>query len=344
MGRKNMETIQDKKIKNLISLAILLGGLFVGSLFVDVAQLFKGSGFSQKNLNKSEIFEADGKVWVAYNDPAVSVKVISDDACAECDPAEVLVWFRRVLPTISTEKIAYDSQEGKDLIEKNGIKTLPAFIFNQEVIKTEFYSQAQVLFAEKNGVYVLNTQELGLNPGKYVNTPSVKEVDAKIGKADSNVKVVVFSDFQCPYCKTFWGSLREIIKGYEDKAVFVYKHLPLDSIHPQANDAALASACATEQGKFWEYGDKLYATQADWSKQTGTQKFKEYARTLKLDAAQFNKCLDDKKFQDAINADKDEAMSFGISGTPAIFINSQFRNGVVSVDEMKTMIEEELAK
>lgn len=339
-----MESNQDKKMKNLISLAILLGGLFVGSLFVDVAQLFRGSGFSQKNLNKSEIFESDGKVWVAYGEPAVGVKVINDDACEKCDVSEVLVWFRRVMPTISTEKVAYDSQEGKDLIERFGIKTLPAFVFDKSVSETDFYVQAQVLFDDKNESFLLNSQELGIEPGKYISTPGVGESDAKIGAADSKVKVVIFSDFECPYCKSFWESLRKTIESHKDKAFFVYKHFPLSSIHPQADNAALASACAMEQDKFWEYGDKLYASQAEWSKQKGTQKFKDYARALKLDVAKFSKCLDDKKFQDQINADKDAAMGLGISGTPAIFVNDQFRNGAMSADDLKALIEEQLAK
>lgn len=338
-----MESKKDKKIKNLLSISIILAGLFVGSLFVDVAQIIRGGGFSSKNLNKAEIFEAGGKTWVAYSEPAVGVKVVTDDACEKCDPSEALVWLRRVLPTISAEKVAYDSEAGKDLIGKFGIATLPAFIFDDDLTKTDFYTQAQILFDPKDDSFVMKTQELGLEPGKYLDLPEIKEGDAVFGKADSRVRVVVFSDFQCPFCKSFWNSLRETMKGYEDEVFFAYKHLPL-GIHPQANDAALASDCALEQGKFWEYGDRLYATQETWSKTTGTQLFKDYARVLKLDTERFNQCLDSKKYQDKIDADKGEAGAFGISGTPATFINSQFKNGVVSTEELKAAIDEELAK
>ncbi len=338
-----MESKNDKKMKNLISIAILLGGLFAGSLFVDVTQIIKGSGFSSKNLSKSEIFEANGKTWVAYSEPVVGVKVISDDTCDKCDPSEALVWLRRVLPTISAEKVAFDSQAGKDLIDHFGITTLPAFIFDGNISKTDFYSQAQVLFDAKEDLYILKTQELGLTPGKYLNIPEVKEGDATFGKTDSAVKVVVFSDFQCPFCRSFWNSLRATMKVYGDKVLFDYKHLPL-GIHPQANNAALASSCAQEQNKFWEYGDKLYATQAAWGATTDTQLFKDYAKALKLNEDQFNQCLDSKKYQDKIDADKNEANDFGVSGTPATFINSQFKNGVVSADDLKTAIDQELAK
>ncbi len=338
-----MENKNDKKVKNILSIAILLGGLFVGSLFVDLGQVMRGSGFSAKNLNKSEIFEANGKTWVAYGDPAIGVKVISDEACEKCDPSEALVWLRRVLPTIGAQKVAFDSEEGKALIAKFGISTLPAFIFDKEVAKTDFFSQAQVLFESKEDQFVLKTQELGLAPGKYLNAPEVKADDAVSGSADASVKVVMFSDFQCPFCKSFWSSFRDMMKQYDGKVTFVYKHFPL-GIHPEANGAALASDCAMEQNKFWEYADNLYATQKDWSGKDSIQKFKDYAKNLKLDTGKFNQCLDSKKYQAQIDASTAEATAFGLSGTPATFINNQFINGVAGANDLKTAIDAELAK
>jgi protein-disulfide isomerase len=334
----------DKKMKNLYSAVILLAGLFIGSLFVDVAQLVRGDGFSQRNLNQSEIFEAGGKTWVAYNEPMVDVSVITDDTCGDkCDPSEALVWLRRVSPTINARKIDFSSDEAKALIEKFSIKTLPAFVFSDALKNTDFYAQAQVIFDQKDNQFLLKTDELGLAPGKYLATPEIKEGDATFGQADSNVKVVVYSDFQCPYCKLFWSTLRDTMKQYANTVLFDYKELPL-SIHAQANSAALAGQCALDQNKFWEYGDKLFASQDEWSGTTDNQKFKDYAKGLGLDTAKFNDCLDNKKHQDVLDADTAEATSFGISGTPAIFINSQFKNGVTSADDLKAAIEEELKK
>lgn len=331
-----------KKIKNLLSIVILLAGLFAGSLFVDVSQLIRGTGFSAKNLNKSDVFEADGKTWVAYQEAAVVATVINDDACQNCDVSDALVWLRRVLPTISTEKVAFDSTQGKSLIEKYGIKTLPAFVFDSNITKSDFYSQAKVLFDQKDSSYVLNTQELGLPVGKYLELPTIGENDAVVGNKEANVKVIVFSDFQCPYCKVLYQSLRGIMDQYKDRVVFNYKELPLD-IHPQANNASLAAQCAKEQGKFWEYADKLYASQTDWSNTKDTAKFKQYAAILRLKTADFNKCLDDKRGQSQIDASKKEATNFGISGTPAIFINDQFSSGAITVDQLKKTIDDQLS-
>lgn len=341
----------DKKIKNLISAAILLAGLFLGSVFVDVAQMVRGKGFSQRVLDKVDVFSLDGKTWVAYSDPVVKAQVISDDNCEACKPDDVLVWFRRVLPTILPEKIDADSETGKNLLKQYGLKSIPAFVFAKDLEKTDFYRQAGALFSEKDGSFVLQTSELGLEAGKYVETPSVSDDDIQIGPKDAKVKVIEFSDFQCPYCRAFrLNTIQKVLKDYGDKILFVYKNLPLD-IHPQAENAALAASCANEQGKFEDYSNKLFESQNDWGKSQGTpaspaggQKFKTYAVQLGLNAAEFNKCLDDKKYQDKINKDKEEAKNFGISGTPAIFINDQFKGGVVSYDDIKKIIEEELAK
>jgi protein-disulfide isomerase len=339
------EDSKGKKIKNLISTIILLAGLFVGSLFVDIAQLVKGGGFSQRVLNKTDVFESEGKTWVAYKEPLVKVTVITDDSCEACKPDEILVWLRRAVPTILTTKVDRSSDEGKKLISDMGVNIVPAFVFSQEVESTGFFQQAAMIFDKKDSAYVLKIAELGLESDKYryVATPTFKDNDIQIGSKEAKVKMIEFSDFQCPYCRTLHATIKNIMDTYGDKVLLVFKNFPLD-FHPQAENAALAAECANEQGKFAAFADKLFNSQDDWGKTTGTQRFKTYAMQLGLKTADFNKCLDDKKYQDKISQDKQEGMNFGISGTPAIFINGEFRNGAVSVDEMKSIIDQELAK
>ncbi len=338
---KKIKKMETKKIKNLISLVILLSGLLVGSLFVDFSQLIKGNGYSEKNLNKSDVFEANGKTWVAYNTPAVPVSVITDDKCKKCNPSEVLVWLRQVMPTISTEKVSFNSKQGKKIIKQFNIKTLPTFIFNPAVKKTELYNQAKAIFNLKNKEYILDTQKLGLPVGEYLEAPKVNKEDATFGQANAKVKVIVYSDFQCPYCKIFYKTLRGVMKEYKSKVLFVFKELPLN-IHPQANNAALASECALKQGKFWEYADNLYAKQSQWANTKGTASFKHYAGNLKLNVQQFNQCLNDKTGQAIINANQKEAAEFGISGTPTIFINKHLAGGAITVSELKDEINRQL--
>lgn len=341
---QDADTYEDKKkLKKAISIAILLGGLFAGSLFVDVAQVIKGSGFSQKSLSKGEIFESSGKTWVAYSEPIVKLKVVTDDACEACDPSEALVLLRKIIPTLNAEKVAQDSSEGKALMSSFSINTIPAFIFSKEIEKTDFYLQAAPVLDKNGNQYSLRTVELGLPAGKYVSLPEAKEGDIQIGPKDAKVKIVEFSDFQCPFCKSFHASIKKMLAEYQGSVLYVYKHFPLN-FHLQAENAALAAECANEQGKFMSYADKLFEVQSDWQNTSDTQKFKTYALQLGLNGSQFNTCMDEEKYQSKIDQGKSEGSSFGVSGTPATFVNGQFKNGAISYEELKKAIDEELAK
>lgn len=335
---------RDQKIKNLISLVILLTGLFVGSLFVDLSQLANGGGVSQKMLDGKDIFQLNNKTWVAYSDPIVNVDIINDDACDDCNIDEALVWFKKILPTMLANKVDYSSDKGKSLIKKFNIKSLPAFIFAGDIKDTEFYSQAEQLLSEKESKYVLDTAKLGLPAGKYIKLPKISDTDIKIGPDHAKVKLVEFSDFQCPYCKMFQGTIDDILKEYGDDVQLIFKNLPLNSIHPRARAAALAGECANEQKAFMDYSKQLFDNQEKWSKTKNNDLFISYARKVKIDSRKFKQCLDDNKYKDIIDGTIAEAEDFGISGTPAIFINDNFKGGVVKADELRSLIDEELGK
>jgi len=332
-----------KKMKNYVSIVILLSGLLIGSVFVDVAQFFGQQGVSPRVLKSVDVFPFDGKTWVSFNEPVVNVRVLTDSKCEACDPTEPLKWMKRVIPTMLAKKIEADSDEGREIVEKYKVKSLPAFIFDENVTKTDVYTQAQAIFSKKDSSYLMNTEQVGIKAGKYLETPKISKDDPQVGPEEAKVKVILFSDFQCPYCKTFHETFRKAISEYKDKVLFVYKYTPLD-FHKQAMNAAVAADCAGEQGKFWEMADKLYATQSDWQNTEGTAKFKTYAATLGLNAAKFNQCVDENKPKGKIEADQKMAQDFGISGTPAFFVNNQFFGGVVSYDELKKTLDEELGK
>jgi protein-disulfide isomerase len=149
-----------------------------------------------------------------------------------------------------------------------------------------------------------------------------------IGKTNAPITMVEFADFQCPFCGRFASdTFQQIVKNYVDtgKVKFVYKQYPLP-FHPNAQPAAMASECATEQGKFWPMHDKLYATQTIWASQDATtvkKTFKEYAVSLGLNAASFNSCLDSNKYSDKIQKESSEGSQYGISGTPTFYIGNQ---------------------
>lgn len=94
---------------------------------------------------------------------------------------------------------------------------------------------------------------------------AVSDTDSSKGPKDAKVMIVEYSDFQCPYCGRAFPTVNQVLKEYNGKVRLVYKHFPLVSIHPHAEKAAEAAECAKAQGKFWEFHDKLFPTQADWS-------------------------------------------------------------------------------
>lgn len=331
-----------KQVQNLTAALILVAGLFIGSLFVDVAQLFRREGFSPRAVRENNVLEVAGKTWVAYPDPKVRVEVITDSSCEDCAPDEALVWFRRVLPTMEAVPVEAESDRGRELVGKFGVKTIPAFIFSGEVTGTDFYGIASEIFTETDGSYRLDTAQLGLTPGKYLSYPEVGEGSIVIGSAEAAVKVIEFSDFQCPYSRAFHATIKQMLAEYGDRIAFVYKHLPL-SFHPQAQNAALASECANEQGKFLSYADLLFDRQAEWGATEGTQRFKEYARRLGLKPADFNACMDSKKYADKIAADMAEAATFGIDGTPGTFVGDTLLSGALPYEQVKSALEGQLA-
>ncbi|MEI7891257.1 MAG: thioredoxin domain-containing protein [bacterium] len=339
------EEKKDKKIKNLISAVILLSGLFVGSLFVDAIQMAKGGGFSQHALDTSDVFASGGKTWVAYPDPLVKVQVISDDTCEACKPDEVLIGLKQALPTISNEKIDANSLQGQKLITKFNIKTIPAFIFSKEIEKTDLFAKAEPFLDKQGDFYAIKSAEAGFPVGKYISAPRIADNDIIIGSKDADVKIVLFSNFQNPTDKKNYETIvSPMLKEYGDKVEVAFKnYVPASAT--QAISAALASLCANEQGKFLPYADKLFATQDAWGKaKDATSLLKGYAATTGLNAGDFNKCLDEKRYKDLLTQSLADGQSFGVASTPSIFVGNDLQPAAAKYDDIKSTIDKKLTK
>ncbi|MGH7905653.1 MAG: thioredoxin domain-containing protein [Candidatus Binataceae bacterium] len=159
-----------------------------------------------------------------------------------------------------------------------------------------------------------------------------------LGPKNAPITIVEFADFECPFCKRSEETLKELRQEYGGKVRLVYLDYPL-SIHPYAFQAAEAGQCAEEQGKFWQYHNALYA---DQSKLT-TKDLKAAAAKLKLNAKQFDKCLDSGKYAAAVHQDMKEGSALGVNGTPGFFINGRPLSGAQPVEAFENVINEELA-
>jgi protein-disulfide isomerase len=159
------------------------------------------------------------------------------------------------------------------------------------------------------------------------------------GPADAPVTIVEFSDYQCPFCRRAEPTVQEVLKRYEGKVRFVFRHFPLDRIHPQARGASEAAACADQQGKFWEYHEQLFAENA----QLDRPGLDALAEKTGLDTAAFKLCMDERKTQALVEKDVEAGSAAGVSGTPAFFINGIPLRGALPAADFQRVIDEELA-
>jgi protein-disulfide isomerase len=164
--------------------------------------------------------------------------------------------------------------------------------------------------------------------------------DAALGGANAPVTLVEFSDFQCPFCQRVSPTLKQLRQTYGDKIRIVWKDFPLTAIHPEAFKAAEAGNCAREQGKFWEYHDRLFANQQTLQPEA----LKTHAAAAGLDAAKFNACLDSSKYRDRVQEHVAAGTRLGINSTPAVFINGRQVTGAQPYEVFAGVIDEELAR
>ena len=180
-------------------------------------------------------------------------------------------------------------------------------------------------------------------PAQPTDTPRVENVAfgvmPPLGSVDAPIKIVEFSDFQCPFCKRFtdqtMGALRQ---QYGDKIVIYFRHFPLEAIHPEARNGSMAALCANDQGKFWEMHDELFLTQDLIS----VSNSESLAQKLGIDAEKFNSCMESAQFDSVINTDLQEGSSYGVSGTPTFFVNGWRIVGAQPLAAFTTIIDREL--
>lgn len=228
-------------------------------------------------------------------------------------------------------------------------------IFNEGVYEVSILVDGQMapspLYVSSDGKIAgtpieLVIQEVQNNGGGSNPTGPIEvsvDDDPVKGNPSSPITIIEFSDFECPFCGKFYEeTYSQLISTYVNtgKASIVFRDFPLSSIHPNAQKASEAAQCAFEQGKFWEYHDKLFENQ----QALDVDDLKQYAKDLRLNALQFDECLDSGKYEEEVLNDVEEGASYGVTGTPAFFINGRLIAGAYPFEEFQKIIEEELAK
>ncbi len=168
----------------------------------------------------------------------------------------------------------------------------------------------------------------------------VQADDAPIrGNPNAPVTVVEFSDFQCPYCVRVRPTVARVREAYGDKLRWVFRHFPLD-LHDLAEKAGEAAACAGDQGKFWEMHDRLWEAAGKLE----VPELKKLAAGLGLDGARFDKCLDSGERAEVVAQDQSAGAGWGVSGTPAFFVNGRPLVGAQPFEAFQQVIDDELQR
>ncbi len=173
--------------------------------------------------------------------------------------------------------------------------------------------------------------------------------DAVLGSADATVTIVEFSDFQCPFCRTFFtDTYHQLIKEYIDtgKVKLVFRHFPLP-FHTAASPAALATLCAKDQGKFWQLHDAIFTEQKKLGEGTVSftaEDIAAWAKGLGLNMVEFNQCVKENRYSAQITADITAGTAAGVNGTPSFFVNGNLLVGAQPFSEFKKLIDAELER
>ncbi len=159
------------------------------------------------------------------------------------------------------------------------------------------------------------------------------------GDTSAPVTVVVFSDFQCPFCKRGAARVDELTQKYGRNVRVAFKHYPLP-FHEKAPRAAAAAIAAQNQGRFWELHDRLFAQGAALDDDA----LLGHARAIGLDIERFQRDLDDPATAVRVEADIAEAKKAGVQGTPTFFVNGERLVGAQPLDAFVPLVDRALAQ
>ena len=159
------------------------------------------------------------------------------------------------------------------------------------------------------------------------------------GNDDAPVTLVEFADFQCPSCKNAHPMVEQLLTEYGDKIRYVFVDFPLAN-HQRAVPASIAARCADEQGMFWEFSDNLMVIAGNFA----DSDLYDRAAKLGLDADLFATCYQSGKYEELITAHQSWGQSLGVGATPTFLINDRLQVGSKPFEEMKQMIDKEIAR
>lgn len=179
-------------------------------------------------------------------------------------------------------------------------------------------------------------------PTDEIQLAAITDEDWIRGNKNAKVSVVEFSDTECPFCKKFHPTMQRLIEEYPDDVNWVYRHFPLDSLHQKARRESEATECAGEQGKFWEYLDRLFEITPSNDGLQDTQ-LPQIAEDVGLNVEEFETCLESGTYASKVAEDVADAQAAGGRGTPySVVVVGDEKipvSGAVPYEQLKTIID-----
>lgn len=327
-------------IRRVLFGALVVAGSLTAAAAQDTAAVVAGTPITTKQLDGKlgprliQIRSAEYRLRKGALDEIITTTLLEKEAAARGVSVAVLTAAEidaKAKPVTEEEaRAVLESARDRmgQMSEGEAIQSITAGMQRQRAAQRRAELAAEL--REKYGV------ELLIEPPRFkFATPA----GPAIGPADAAVTVVEFSDFQCPYCARSAQTVKQLVDKYRGRIRLVFQDFPLP-IHKDAPKAAEAAACANDQGKFWPMHDKLFQVQKNLS----VAEMKQYAAELGLDAPAFNACLDAGRHANEWKRSKTVGEGYGITGTPAFFINGIPVFGAAPLQEFTEVIDAELAR
>src|SRR5712692_7160849 len=168
----------------------------------------------------------------------------------------------------------------------------------------------------------------------------VSAVDHALGASHAPVTVVEYGDFECPNCKQAAPAVRLLLERFAGRVRLVYRHFPLEEVHPHALQAALAAEVAAGQGRFWPMQDLLFDNQ----RHLKPPQLRGYAQRLELDMVRYDADMDDTVYLQRVREDIQGARSSGVRSTPTFFVNGAIQDVSFGLQRLFENVEAELRR
>lgn len=176
-----------------------------------------------------------------------------------------------------------------------------------------------------------------LRPRRVSNWAALTSAGQWLGNPNAPVRIVEFSDFQCPFCAKTHPVVEAVRRRHPGRVAVLYRHFPLDALHPYARQAAQASECAAAQGRFGEYSTALFAQQDS----IGIKPWARFAAEAGVrDAAAFDRCVKDERVAARVERDARAGRETNVQVTPTLVINGTLRPGALTEAELERLVAE----